>query len=321
VSVVSSALKHPFLMRSLAWLAPVALHYTGEAVRGKKSADRGTGRRGDRGKKKRGRVAFFPGCAVTYFQPDIGQAARVVLDSLGYEVVIPSGLACCGRPYLSLGDRSAAEDLARKNAGILSSLDAEVIVTACASCGLTFKKDYPALLAPSGGEHVRVLDIHEFLDGKLDGVVLRPVRERVTWHDPCHLGRGQGLAKTARGVLRAVPGIELAEMQEPDRCCGFGGVMRMSHPSLSGAIGGRKARDIMTTGAQRVVTGCPGCRMQIADSLRRAGSSASVVHTVQVLAESLGCESSGIGSEEQDGAVPAGSGPRSNRKDRKGAGE
>ena len=325
-SVVSSALKHPVLMRSLAWLAPVALHYSGEAVRGKKVSDRETGhretgRRGDKGSKKRGRVAFFPGCAVNYFQPDIGQAVRTVLETLGYEVVIPSGLACCGRPYLSLGDRSAAEDLARKNAGILSSLDAEVIVTACASCGLTFKKDYPALLAPSGGQGVRVLDIHEFLDGKLDGAVLGPVQERVTWHDPCHLGRGQGLAKTARGVLRAVPGLELAEMQEPDRCCGFGGVMRMSHPSLSGEIGGKKARDIMTTGARRVVTGCPGCRMQIADSLRRAGSPASVVHTVQVLAEALGRAGSGVGSEEQDGAVAAGIGPRSNRKDRKGADE
>jgi glycolate oxidase iron-sulfur subunit len=147
------------------------------------------------------------------------------------------------------------------------------------------------------------------------------VQERVTWHDPCHLGRGQGLAKTARGVLRAVPGIELAEMQEPDRCCGFGGVMRMSHPSLSGEIGGKKARDIMTTGARRVVTGCPGCRMQIADSLRRAGSPASVVHTVQVLAEALGRAGSGVGSEEQDGAVAAGIVPRSNRKDRKGADE
>ncbi len=311
--LVSVALKHPALMRSLAWLAPVALHYGKGSVRGQGKADTGTGeqgdrekekndkvtgRRGDAEKKPKGRVAFFPGCAIDYFQPDIGDAVARVLAALGYDVVIPGGLKCCGRPYLSLGDRAAAGDLARKNADILSSLDVEAIVTACASCGLTFKKEYPALLAASGGENIRVLDIHEFLKDKLAGIALQLVNERVTWHDPCHLGRGQGLAQTARDVLRAVPGIELVEMKEPEQCCGFGGVMRVSHPALSGTIGDRKARDIAETRAALVVTGCPGCRMQIADSLRRAGSEAEVVHTVQVIEAALRNAECGVRSAE-----------------------
>jgi glycolate oxidase iron-sulfur subunit len=308
--LVSGALKHPVLMRSLAWLAPVALHYGKGSVRGHGKADRGTGRRGDRGKEKndkatgrhgdgskkqRGRVAFFPGCAVNYFQPDIGDATAGLLAALGYDVVIPDGLKCCGRPYLSLGDRAAAEDLARKNVDILSSLDVEAIVTACASCGLTFKKEYPALLAPSGSEQVRVLDIHEFLSDKVAGLDLRPLNAQVTWHDPCHLGRGQGLAQTARDVLRSIPGIELVEMKDPGQCCGFGGVMRISHPSLSGTIGDKKARNVIATQASVVVTGCPGCRMQIADSLRRAGSDVEVVHSVQVIAGALRIADCGLG--------------------------
>lgn len=332
--IVSAALKNPILMRSFAWLAPVALHYGKGSVKGQGTRVRSAGRhdphpgpnedspspllplpsegedkrsggiifgegkrerglfqRRVRNEKKsrttKGRVAFFAGCAVEQFQPDIGSSTVRVLEALGYEVVAPAGLVCCGRPFLSLGDRSAAEELARKNHDILSSLDVDTVVTSCASCGLTFKKDYPALLAPSGREPVRVQDIHEFLAGKTGELDLAPVPLKVTWHDPCHLGRGQGLSKTAREVLLAVPGIELVEMKYPDRCCGFGGVMRMSHPSLSSAIGEAKATDIASTRTEVVVTGCPGCRMQIADSLRRAGSQAEVVHTVQVLANAV----------------------------------
>ena len=295
---VSAALKNPVLMRSFAWLAPVALHYGKGSVRGvgklrhgdtgsKGRTDTETGRHGDT-EKQRGRVAFFPGCAVDQFQPDIGSATVSVLEALGYEVVVPKGLVCCGRPFLSLGDRSAAEELARKNHDILALLEVDTVVTSCASCGLTFKKDYPALLAPSGRNPVRVQDIHEFLAGKTGDLDLAPVPIKATWHDPCHLGRGQGLSKTGREVLLAVPGIELIEMKSPDRCCGFGGVMRVSHPSLSRAIGEAKAKDIAATQADVVIAGCPGCRMQIADSLRRMGSETEVVHTVQVLAQALG---------------------------------
>jgi glycolate oxidase iron-sulfur subunit len=312
-SVVSAALKNPALMRSFSWLAPLALHYGKGSIKGRGTRMRSAGRHdphpcpsplegegkrerglfqrgvrsGKKGRATKGRIAFFAGCAVDNFQPDIGSATVRVLEALGYEVVLPEGLACCGRPVLSFGDRSAAEELARKNHDVLASLDVDAVVTSCASCGLTFKKDYPALLAPSGREPVRVLDIHEFLAGKIGDLDLQPVAERVTWHDPCHLGRGQGLSKTAREVLLAVPGIELVEMQTPDRCCGFGGVMRVSHSSLSSAIGEAKAKDIAGTHAGIVIAGCPGCRMQIADSLRRVGSEAMVMHTVQVIDAAL----------------------------------
>jgi len=302
-TIVSAALKRPILMRSLSWLAPVALHYAGETVRGKEKTDTGTrgrgkadkeaGRQGDKMKNLKGRVAFFPGCAVQYFQPDIGNSVATVLEALGYEVIVPEGLQCCGRPYLSLGDRAAAEKLAAKNADILSSLDVDAVVTACASCGLTFKKEYPELLSATGREQVPVLDIHEFLSDKVSGLDLQPVNERVTWHDPCHLGRGQGLAQTARDVLCSVPGIELVEMKEPGQCCGFGGVMRVSHPTLSGTIGEAKAKDIAATGAALAITGCPGCRMQIADALRQTGSETRVVHTVQVIEAALRKEGHG----------------------------
>ncbi|HSA78496.1 MAG TPA: heterodisulfide reductase-related iron-sulfur binding cluster, partial [Nitrospirota bacterium] len=178
------------------------------------------------------------------------------------------------------------EELALKNSAILAGLQVDAVVTACASCGLTFKREYPKLLSPEV-KMPRVLDIHEFLSRGLSEKALRAVQKTVTFHDPCHLGRGQGLSGTARDVLRSVPGLMLVEMKNADRCCGFGGVMRITHGELSDAIGGDKAAMIIETGASVVVTGCPSCRMQITEALRRAGSGINVVHTVQILEEAL----------------------------------
>ncbi len=310
-AVISASLKHPGMMRSLAWLAPVALHFGKDAVAGRHiHRSPFTVQSGRKKKGTRKRVVFFPGCAIEYFQRDIAAATAMVLQTLGYEVVVPRGLQCCGRPFLSLGDRDAAVELARKNTGVLARLDADAVITACASCGLTFKKEYPGLLEASGTEPVPVLDIHEFLAHKLGELDLGRFAERATWHDPCHLGRGQGLQGTVRSVLRSVPGLTLVEMTDPERCCGFGGVMRATHPSFSAEIGAAKARDIRRTGVSFVVTGCPGCRMQIADALARSGSDATVLHTVQVLAEALRNADCGARNEERDGLVAAGLGLR-----------
>ncbi len=287
--IVRTSLRSEGLMRMFAWLAPAALRMSSRSVKGK---GRGAGNRvqgtGNRVQGKSiGRVALYPGCAITYFQPDIGQAAVRVLSAIGYDVIVPDGASCCGRPLLSLGDRDAARECAERNTEAFSSLGVDAVVTACASCGLTFKAEYPTLLALSGRTPVPVLDIHELLAGKLELPGAAKKKDKVTWHDPCHLGRGQGLAGTARSVLAAIPGIELVEMENPGRCCGFGGPLRLTESGHSDLIGALKAKEIIGTGASLVVTGCPGCRMQITESLRRAGSDAEVVHTVQVMEQAL----------------------------------
>jgi len=282
--IVSGVLRHPAALSATAWLAPVALHYTKGSS--ELSIQRSKGEKSGHGKKSKGKVAFFPGCAVNSMQKDIGRAVISVLGRLGYEVVIPDGLCCCGRPLLSLGDRTAAEELAAHNSALFEALRADAIVTACASCGLTFKKEYPKLLRPSGKPPV-ILDIHEFLARALPGMPVGSVRRTVTYHDPCHLGRGQGLSGMVRSILRALPGLTLVEMNNADRCCGFGGVMRITHQKLSDGIAEDKAKNIIATEASAVVTGCPGCRMQINNALKLVGSKIEVLHTVQVVEEAL----------------------------------
>ena len=294
-TIVSAALNHPAVLRATAWLAPVVLRYESAESRvqsrkversafGDFPAGMSAGK--SRSKEKKGRVAFFPGCAISAFQKDIGSAVMSVLRRLGYDAFIPEGLQCCGRPLLSLGDRAAARQLAERNAAVFTSQEADAIVTACASCGLTFKKEYPTLLRP-GTKAPAVLDIHEFLAGALRGLSLGFVRKTVTVHIPCHLGRGQGLPRAVHDILRAVPGMQIVESENADRCCGFGGVMRITHHALSDGIAEEKARTLIAAGAAVVVTGCPGCRLQIGNALRRAGADIDVLHTVQVIDEAL----------------------------------
>lgn len=234
--------------------------------------------------RPRGRLIFFPGCALTHFQREIARSSASVLARLGYEVIIPEGLVCCGKPLLSLGHRVAAEALASKNAAVISAMDPDAVVTACASCGLTFKKEYHKLLRRVGLP--AVMDIHEVIARDFSSGVL-PMRLKVTVHDPCHLVRGQALGRKVRDILLSVSELEVIEMQEPDMCCGFGGAMRLTHRRLSSSIGRRKAGDIISTGASLAVAGCPGCCMQIRDSLRRLGSGIGVVHTVQIVERAL----------------------------------
>ena len=301
---VAAALTNDRAMRSLAWLAPVVLRYAGMEGRnrsvgitanenpspyplplGERMKVRGAFPAKEPGSQ--GRIAFYPGCAIKHFQPDIGTAAVAVLERAGYEVVVLDDAVCCGRPLLSLGDCEAAQAVAEQNQRLFASLKVDRVVTACASCGLTFKSEYLTLLARSRGLPVPVLDIHEVLAEIMPALSLGTLEQRVTWHEPCHLGRGQGLARTAQSVLASIPGIELVEAAHPGTCCGFGGIMRIGHHRLSNAIGDARAKDLINTAAPIVVTGCPGCRMQLAESLKRAGSDAVVLHTVQVIDEAM----------------------------------
>jgi glycolate oxidase iron-sulfur subunit len=162
---------------------------------------------------------------------------------------------------------------------------------------LTFKKDYPTLLRRDN-DALTILDIHEFLSARLGDIRLTPFAGSVTVHDPCHLSRGQGLSKVLRNLLRSIPQLTIKEMKNADRCCGFGGVMRVTHQKLSDGIAEEKAKAIIATQAATVVTGCPGCRMQIANALMLAGSNAEVLHTVQVLEKALSNTECGIGNAE-----------------------
>ena len=114
-----------------------------------------------------------------------------------------------------------------------------------------------------------------------------PLPLTVAYHDACHLSHAQGIRAQPRDLLRGIPGLRLREVAEPDICCGSAGVYNLLQPEPARDLGDRKAANVLATRADLLVTANPGCLMQVARSVRRAGGHIALAHTVEVLDASL----------------------------------
>lgn len=240
-------------------------------------------------------VGFFTGCMINYFYTDMGKAVVDVLTANDVEVIIPSEQGCCGIPASVNGDINSAKDMAKRNLQAFEKSGCDAIIVSCSSCGSAWKHSFGQLME-GDPEYEKLAkkwekktyDIHEFLvkvvPFKKEG--LGTINRKVTYHDPCHLNRGQGINKEPREILTSIPGIQLIEMKEPGRCCGMAGSFSIVHPDLSDKISSKKIADIATTKTETVATGCPACRLQLTSGVVNAGLEHNVVHPIQLLAES-----------------------------------
>jgi glycolate oxidase iron-sulfur subunit len=128
-------------------------------------------------------------------------------------------------------------------------------------------------------------DVTEFLGSIPLKVPTREIRAKVTYHDACHLAHGQGVREQPRALLRSVPGLQLVDLQESDWCCGSAGTYNLTEPAMARRLLNRKVDNIQVTAADLVVTGNPGCLMQIRAGLQQRGLPIKAVHTVDLLAE------------------------------------
>ena len=260
---------------------------------------------------RRLKVAYFAGCSGNLIYTNIAFSVVGVLSRLGVEVHVPREQGCCGLPVLNAGDFVTARGMARKNVEMLKDLmDRErldAVVVSCASCGLALKREYSSVLGvDASGLSERVMDVSEFIVKKvglekLEALLAAPAASGgraghaagappevvVTYHDPCHLRRGQGVKDEPRQIIGALPGVRFVEMRESDRCCGGAGLYSFTHYEMSRAIAAHKVRAIVETGADVVLTGCPSCVMQIEDALRQAGCPHRVMHVIEFVSERL----------------------------------
>jgi glycolate oxidase iron-sulfur subunit len=210
-----------------------------------------------------------------------------VLAAEGCDVVIPRTQGCCGALSVHNGRRAEAERFARRMVDEFAAVD--YLVVNAAGCGSALK-DYGELLAgdPVYGPRAvslasRVRDLSEIL------VELGPVAPRhplpisVAYHDACHLGHAQGVRAQPRKLLNAIPGLVLTELADPEICCGSAGIWNVLNPLPARELGDRKAAAALATGADVLVTANPGCLMQIAAGVRRAGGTLRTAHTAQIL--------------------------------------
>jgi glycolate oxidase iron-sulfur subunit len=242
------------------------------------------------------RIVYFVGCMTNFVYTEVGEAALALFRHLGCTVIIPKDQQCCGLPGMSGGDLATVRELAEKNLAALEKYDADYIMTACATCGGALHKFYPAVV---GRKHPELLARCQALAAKtvdasvlLQKLGLNPEETgpggalHITYHDPCHL-RTRAITRQPRELLQSAPGVQLTEMEGADKCCGLGGTFNVYHYDTSLHINAPKAAAIVRTGADAVVTGCPGCMMQLADGLKQRGAKTRVMHTLEILARKI----------------------------------
>jgi len=238
--------------------------------------------------EKRGEVAFFIGCIQEAFLAPVNEATIRVLQRNGIEVHFPKGQTCCGAAQLHIGEEQLARDLARKNIDAFAGYD--VIINNAGGCGATLKDEYEDLFhddavyqekARAFGRKIR--DINEFLVENLNERPTGLVPLRVTYSDSCHLRHAQKIVRQPRELLRIIPGLELVELRQPDRCCGSAGVYNIVHHETADQVLDAKMADIAATGASVIVASNTGCHMQLVAGARRAGLDARVMHVVELL--------------------------------------
>ncbi len=217
------------------------------------------------------RVAYFIGCAGS-LTPRVAEAAIRVLTRHQVEVLLPE-FVCCGMPAHGYGDTKSALAAAKKNIELARSLEVDAIITTCASCG-SMLKHYVKLLGDEADyaeqAHAfssRVKDISEFLVDIGLNTEMGTLAHKVTYHDPCHLGRFQKVTSQPRQLLRSIPGVDFIEMNEANTCCGAAGSYSLTHYDLSMKVLARKMNNVGRTGADLLVTCCPGCSMQLAHGI------------------------------------------------------
>ena len=242
--------------------------------------------------KQQGIVLFFTGCIQEGLLSGVNQATIRVLQRNGYAVYAPGEQICCGAAHLHLGDREGAKALARRNIDAFLKHDCEAVITNAGGCGVSLK-EYPHLMRDDNQYSekakafaARVKDVNEFLFEHLVNPPQGQIQLKATYSDSCHLRHGQKVVKQPRELLKKIPGLQLVELQSPDRCCGSAGVYNISQVDTANQILEAKMADIVATGAEVIVTSNTGCHMQLVAGVRRAGLKARVVHVVELLDQS-----------------------------------
>lgn len=240
------------------------------------------------------RIGLFVTCLTDTLFPDTGKAVVALLERLGHRVEFPMGQSCCGQMHFNTGYRGAAAGMAR---GLVSAFqDYEAVVTPSASCAAMVREYYPVLAEGDAafardvaGVAPRVHDLATFLTGVL-GVtdVGAYFPHRVTYHPTCHSLRMMHVGDAPLRLLRAVRGLDLAELPDAETCCGFGGTFSVKNPDVSAAMCADKVAAIRQSGAEVVCAGDNSCLMHIGGALSRMRTGVRTMHLAEILVRTGG---------------------------------
>lgn len=226
------------------------------------------------------KTLFYVGCtyALDRSLQESPQALAGTMELFGEDFgMLLEQETCCGSTAKRMGHKRLFEVLRGENEKTLREAGVKTIVTACSGCFKTLKQDYPEL-----DEEVQILHSTEYLASRIKDhrQELAPVKMKVTYHDPCHLGRYTKIYEAPREILRSIPGLKLIEMscsRELSRCCGGGGGVKTAYPEISLAIAKKRLKEAEATGADALVTACPFCVQSLRAAAEATGSKMEIV--------------------------------------------
>jgi glycolate oxidase iron-sulfur subunit len=238
-------------------------------------------------------VGFLTGCIMDVAFSDVNMDTVEVLRHHGCQVIVPRTQECCGSLHAHNGETAIAKELAAVNLAAFDDDSLDAVIMNSSGCG-AFMKEYGHLFAdsPQLAEKAqrlsrKVKDITEFLDetGFFPATTAPNViaGKRISYHDACHLVHTQKISAQPRRLIQSVPGIEFREIQESTWCCGSAGIYNIVRHDDSMKLLDRKIANIRSADPDILVTGNPGCLLQIQHGLREGGRTITVMHTATFL--------------------------------------
>ena len=243
--------------------------------------------------KPRCRVGLLLGCVQRVFFPHVNAATARVLAAEGCQVLVPAAQPCCGALPVHVGEERQALRLARQTIDVFEKAQVDAVIINAAGCGSNVKeyghllRDDTEYAARAKAFAAKCRDVSEFLAELEPRATRHPLRLRVAYHAACHLQHAQGIRTQPRTVLGRIPQLELLEISESAICCGSAGIYNLVQPEAAAELGDRKVSHILTLNAVILVSGNPGCLLQLQSALARAGQKLPVRHIVELLDASI----------------------------------
>jgi len=243
--------------------------------------------------ERRCRVGLLLGCVQRVFFQQVNAATARVLAAEGCEVVAPAAQPCCGALLVHAGEEEHAVQLARQTIDVFEEAQVDAVIINAAGCGSNVKeyghllRDDPQYAGRAKAFAAKCRDVSEFLAGLEPRATCHALRLRVAYHDACHLQHAQGVRTQPRALLRRIPQLELLEIPEAAICCGAAGIYNLVQPEAATQLGDRKAGHVAALNADMVVSGNPGCLLQLESALARMRRKMPVRHIVELLDASI----------------------------------
>lgn len=247
--------------------------------------------------KQKGDLAIFGGCTMPLRQTSTLKNMMKIFEAAGKQIAYSEDEWCCGSIAMRIGDYKSVKEEVEHNVETFRNMGAKTVFSPCAGCYRTLKKDYPELIEeelPFEVKHITELLIEMINNDEVPFRLSEDEKTKVTYHDPCHLGRHMDLYEIPREVIQAIPGVELVEMKRNRKnawCCGAGGGVKSQFPDLAVEISKERITEAIESGADVLLTSCPFCIGNLKDAYNEMNSESKdkikVVDIIDFIASKL----------------------------------